>query len=126
MPATWIPQIIDAKTANYTVTVADMGKILTNRGAAGSVTFTLPDATAVLSGHFVEVFVCAAQNVIVATNTTDTMLVDGDATADSIAWQTGSHQIGNGARFICDGTGWMVQLNAAATTTTIAAQTIVT
>lgn len=103
------------------------GAFITNTGAQGSVTLTLPTATAAMAGWWCQVFVTTAQNVIVATQTTDTLMVDGDATADSIAWQTGSHQIGNGAMFVCLGTaGYACVLNPAATTTTLATQTIAT
>lgn len=39
---------IYAKTADYTVTAADMGAVFTNLGATGIVTFTLPEASTVL------------------------------------------------------------------------------
>lgn len=125
MPNTRV-QVVKAKTADYTIKAGDFGAIFTNEGATGSVTLTLPAAASTTIGAWVDVFVVAAQNVIVATATTDTLAVDGDAAADSIAWSTGSHQIGNGARFINSGTVWMCKLNPAATTTTIATQTIAT
>lgn len=103
------------------------GAFITNTGAGGAVTLTLPTGTAALTGSWCEVFVTTDQNVIVATQTTDTLMVDGDAAADSIGWQTTSHKIGNGATFVCVGTaGWACKLNAAATSTTLATQTIVT
>jgi hypothetical protein len=119
-------QPILAKTGNYTVTGGDGSALITNRGASGAVTITLPAQTAVPAGFWVDVFCVAAQNLTVATATTDTLVVDGDAAADSISWETSSHQIGNGARFVADGTGWLCILSPAATSTTIATQTIVT
>ena len=62
----------------------------------------------------------------ISTATTDTLVVDGDAAADSISWETASHQIGNSAKFVANTTNWLCFLNAAATSTTIASQTIVT
>jgi len=118
--------VLKAKTADYTIKAGDFGAVFTNEGATGAVIFTLPAAASTTRGAWVEVFVTDAQNVTVATATTDTLAVDGDAAADSIAWSTGSHQIGNSARFICTGTIWLCQLYPAATTTTLATQTIAT
>lgn len=125
---------IIALTTNTTLTFPGYGGcLITNRGAAGSVTITLPASSDALAGSYVDVYVTDDQSVIVATTTTDTLIVDGDAAADSIAWSTSSHKIGNGARFICIGAatagsvgGWACVLSAAATTTTIATQTIAT
>lgn len=119
-------KVVKAKTADYTIKAGDFGAIFTNEGATGAVTFTLPAAASTTVGSWVEVFVVADQNVTVATATTDTLAVDGDAAADSIAWSTSSHKIGNGATFINSGSVWMCKLNVAATTTTIATQTIAT
>jgi hypothetical protein len=106
---------------------AHAGAFITNTGATGAVTITLPTGTAAMAGWWCQVFVTTAQNVTVATQTTDTLMLDGDATADSIGWVTGSHQIGNGATFVCLGTaGYACLLNPAATTTTIATQTLAT
>lgn len=109
-----------AKTANYTVTTADADTLFTNRGAAGSVTFTLP-ATASKGLRF-GFFVVADQNVVVASGTADTMVVFNDAAADSIAFSTASEKIGAMIEVIGDGTGWLtlVHLGAETQTPTIA------
>lgn len=119
-------QVIKAKTGDYTVASGDFGGLITNTGATGAVTITLPAAATTTPGAWVDVYATAAQNLTVATATVDTLVVDGDATADSISWQTSSHIIGNGARFIANTTNWLCVLHAAATTTTIATQTIAT
>jgi len=113
---------IEAKTADYRCTYLDSGKILTNRGAAGAVTITLPPTADIPTGWWIEVFVAAGQNLTVASNTVDTMVVFNDATADSIAFSTANELIGNGARFVWDGTGWLtfVALGAETATPTIA------
>jgi hypothetical protein len=98
---------VTAKTTAYTITNQDHKAIFTNRGATGSVTFTLPSA-ANNPGLEVMVYAVAAQNVVVASATTDTMVVVGDATADSVTWSTSGEIIGGGATFISDGTGWLV------------------
>ena len=125
MPNSRVQSVIDL-TTNTTVAAGHWGGILTNNGATTTITITLPTASSTTTGAWVDVFVTQATSVVVATATTDTLAVDGDAAADSIAWQTSSHQIGNGARFINAGSIWMCKLNPAATSTTLATQTIVT
>ena len=115
-----------AKTADYTVTGADEGALITNRGAGGAVVVTLPAQSAVPVGFWVQVYCAAAQNLTVQTATVDTLVQDGDLNTDSIGWVTGSHQVGNGGTFVADGTGWLYFANVAATTTTIATQTLTT
>ena len=101
-------RVITAKTADYTVSQnTDEGALLTNRGASGAVTFTLPAAPP--AGWWCDVAVVADQTVTVASGTADTLIVFNDATADSIAWATAGQKIGNGASFIFDGTGWITQ-----------------
>lgn len=104
-------QTIETKTASYQMTVLDHGKLFTNRGAGGAVTFTLPQTNdpgaALPAGWTVIIYAVAAQNVIVASNTTDTLIAMNDATADSVALQTANEIIGGGFTFIWDGTGWL-------------------
>lgn len=104
-------QPVEAKTAAYTVKSRDCGKIFTNRGASGSVTFTLPkiDADfAGMTGFNVEFYSVAAQDLVVASDPSDSLIVDSDATADSI---TMDNVIGQHLRVVCDGTGWLVIAN---------------
>lgn len=61
-------EVVEAHTANYTVTTADVGKVLTNGGAAGEVDFTLPAATVGLAYRF---GLTAAQTTKVLPNGTD-------------------------------------------------------
>ena len=107
------------KTADYTIpTIGGLAAIYTNRGATGTVTFTLPaDAP---TGWFCEVSVIADYTVAVATATTDTLIAFNDATADSVTWGTSGQKVGNGGKFTYDGTGWIMQYHPAtgATTTT--------
>ena len=58
------------KTADYTVTLADLGKVLTNTGAGGAITFSLPAAVV---GYVVSVRVGVAQELRVDANGTETM-----------------------------------------------------
>jgi hypothetical protein len=63
-----------AKTANYTVvTPSDNGKVFTNTGASGAVTFSLPAATV---GQWYEFVVKAAQELRIDPNGTETIALD--------------------------------------------------
>lgn len=62
---------VSAKTANYTVVQAnDNGKIFTNEGAAGAVTFALPAATV---GQFYDFVVKATQELRIDPNGSETI-----------------------------------------------------
>jgi len=58
------------KTADYTVTDADLGQYLTNTGAAGTITFALPAATV---GMIVRARVSVAQQLRLDPNGTETI-----------------------------------------------------
>lgn len=62
------------KTANYTVLTSDSGKVFTNNGATGFVTFTLPAAAA---GYEYTFIVADAYGVIVAPAGDDTICYNG-------------------------------------------------
>jgi hypothetical protein len=101
---------VTAKTAAYTCTVADCGTIFTNRGASGSVTFTLPTPVG-NSGLWFDFFVVADQNVVI-TGGDELVVTFNNATADGVTFGTSSEKIGAGATVISDGTSWLVQLHA--------------
>lgn len=104
--------------ANYTVDKEDTGCVLV---ATAAITITLPTPDATWEGAFVEVVNGADNTLTVATQTTDTLVADGDLAADSVAWSTASHKIGNGGRFFCHGSKWYFQDWTGTTgTTTIA------
>lgn len=96
---------VSAKTASYTCTQADCGTTFTNRGASGTVTFTLPAAPS--TGTWYRFYVIADFAVVVATTTADTLIVFNDATADSVALQTSAEMMGGGFEVMYDGTGWL-------------------
>lgn len=98
----------EAKTADYTIKPRDCGKIFTNRGASGTVIFTLPKAVANLKGFNVEFFTVAAQIIRVSSDPADIMVSTADAGLDSVA---SIAAIGTHLRVICDGTGWLVEAN---------------
>jgi hypothetical protein len=118
-------QPVEAKTASYTVVASDCGKLFTNRGASGSVTFTLPKSSPQLNGWWCEFATVAAQAIAIASAPADTLIVHGDATADSV---TTAATIGQHFKVICDGTGMFVVSNpsAASAATAVTAVTLAT
>ena len=95
-----------AKIADYTVAVGDSGKLFTTVGATGTVTFTLPAASATFTGYDLYIVCGAAQTLTVATATADTLVTLNDAAADSVSLSTASEKIGGGFHVFCDGTLW--------------------
>lgn len=93
-------------TASTTLTAHDVGKIYCNVGASGAVTITLPAPTTCTPGDQITVLSCAAQNLIVASGTADTLITLNDVAADSVAFQTASEQAGGGWVFTCVGSLW--------------------
>lgn len=110
-------QRVVAKTGNYTVLASDNNTIFTNQGAAGPVTFTLPTIAKGLRYRF---FAEVAQNLIVQSVVTDTLVVFNDAAADSIAFQTAAEIIGGGIEVFAnaDATKWLVWVSLGAETQT--------
>lgn len=95
-----------AKTGDYTVTAADaQAKVFHNTGAAGTVIFTLPTASAGLRVTFI---VTVAQILRVITGTTDTIRVAAGvstATTGTVSAST----IGNTLTLVCVGTQWVAE-----------------
>jgi hypothetical protein len=113
---------IRAKTADYTIVTGTdpSGTIFTNRGAAGTVNFTLPAPAAALAGVFYEFLGIADQAILVATATADTLVALNDTAADSVAQSTATKLIGSHMRFVCDGTAWAGYGDAVGGTFTVA------
>ena len=109
---------IEAKTASYQILPGDHGKLFTNRGASGSVTFTLPVVTDIQTGWFCEFFVAANQAVVIASQgSSDNITSFNDLTADTITIDTSAERIGAGFTFTWDGTGWLAFLHVYETAT---------
>lgn len=92
-----------AKTAAYIVTQADAGTLFTNRGAAGSVTFTLPVPKAGTFFGFQKAVI--NQNIVITTDVAATKihnLTQGVTLTNSTATEYGLVWI------ISDGTAWFV------------------
>ena len=111
---------VAAKTASYSLTVADSGGLFTTTGASGAITFTLP-AVSDNSGLNYWIFNTVDQNIIIS-GPADTLVVKNDAAADSLTHSTSNEKIGQSFFIVGDDSKWLV-FNiafAAATTATIA------
>jgi hypothetical protein len=115
-----IPLTISAHTGTtYTFAAGDWGAVHTNRGNSGNIAYTLPDPTTIKAGTYLYVYCIAAGTVTVSCN--EGIVTLNNAAADSIAWSTASEIIGNGGKFLCDGTSWLFHnyIAAEAATTTV-------
>ena len=92
------------KLAYITADEAKSGTIFTNRGASGTVAFTLPAPSADLTGVRILLVAIAAEVISVETATADTLITMGDVAADKLA-APGS--IGAEIECWCDGTSWI-------------------
>lgn len=119
------PETVTAKTSDYTILNSDLPCIFTNRGASGTVIFTLPANSASVQGARVEFYTVAAQVITITSNPADTLVVHADAAADTIS---SAATIGQHFKCIFDGTAWLVVSNpsAATTATAVTAVTIAT
>jgi predicted RecA/RadA family phage recombinase len=108
---------VEAKTADYTVTAADRGKVFTNEGAAGAVVFSLPPATAGLGPYtFV---VETAQALRIDPNGNETIGVEtgvqggaGKYVGSAIAGESltiGCSDAGEWAILAAVGTNWTIE-----------------
>ena len=105
-----------SKTTSYTVVANDNYSLFDNVGAGGAVTFTLP---AIANGYLFGFRVQADQTITVASNEGDNMIVLNDASADSVAFSTGSQKIGGMVVVYTnpDATKWIVENRSAGTNT---------
>ncbi len=97
---------IEAVTSNRTLTQNDNGKLFTNRGATGSVTFTLPTPGAAYKGMFFDFFVVADYALVLSA--TEGIVADDNNTADAVSYATADEMVGGSFRAVCDGTSWLV------------------
>lgn len=105
-----------AKTANYTIVNGDNGKMFTNEGASGAVTFTLP---AVARGLVFFFFVYADQTVTVQRAGSNVLVTTNNAAAVSVAFSTSSEKIGSCVKVFSNAAGskWLVEKRCATTMT---------
>lgn len=96
---------VGAQAATATLVVADLQKIITNTGASGTVTLTLPSA-ATVAGLSFRVQVTVAQIVRIAPATGQKIFLGGDGVASKYLQIAGV--IGNYAEIYCDGVDFLV------------------
>lgn len=109
-----LPQVIKAETGSTrTVTKADFGALITNRGG-GALTVTLPAPASTPIGVYVDFFTVAAGDFVITTTAGEELVLLNNATADSLTIGQANEEIGNGVRVINDGTSWLVQVSWAA------------
>lgn len=84
------------KTASYTLVAPGdrTGTTFTNLGASGSITFTLPAASAGNWGSVYRFLALADQTIVVQPPVADTGISLNDLAIDTLAIQTGSGKIG--------------------------------
>lgn len=114
----WFPfQRFQTKTADYTITALDNGSHFDNTGATGTVNFTLP---AIANGYAFGFHAVADQILKVISAEGTNVVALNNASATSVAVQTGSQKIGGGFFIFSNaaGTKWLVE-NASAGTNTI-------
>lgn len=101
--------MIAAKTADYTVAVADSGMHFSNTGAAGSVNFTLP-AVAAAKGLRFWIHVAVDQPVVV-TAPTGTLVGPNNAGRTSYTTGASGQRIGTDIAVFCDGAKYFLELD---------------
>lgn len=98
-----------AKTASYTVTAADIGKTLTNRGDTDAITFTLPAVSSIYEGAEIS-FYCVADQDFAVAGTADELVYYNSAALTSVKFGTTSEKIGGEITAKCDGTSWLISV----------------
>ena len=99
-----IPGIINATTAGYTMTLADHGKIITNKGQSGSVTVTAP--TGAFAGFTVHLM-CAAAQAFVFDPKPDTAALIIKGAIQSAGKTLSVTDEGDFVTLVFDGTDWL-------------------
>lgn len=94
--------IMEVKTASFTATSADSGKVFLIVGATADVVVTLP---AINTGPFrFEIVNLSDVSCTPTAATADTIATFNDLAADSVAFSTASEKIGGAFDVLCDGT----------------------
>jgi hypothetical protein len=107
---------VEAKTAAYTIVAeVDNGKLFTNEGAAGAITFSLPAATV---GQRYDFYVMAAQELRIDPNGTQTIALDTGVQQAAGAYIT-ANAVGEHIAVICVKTGQWETRDARGTWTAV-------
>lgn len=92
--------VFETKTASFTVTAADSGKIFLVHGATANVVVTLPPVGTVFQCEVVNL---SDVNLTVQSVVADTLATYNDLAADSVAFSTASEKIGGSVWCFGDG-----------------------
>lgn len=96
---------VNAKTTTGSLTTSDLGKNITNTGAAGTIQLTLP-AVASCAGLCARVYVTVAQIIQILPATGEAIALGGSAVVTK--YLNIAAVIGNYCDFFCDGSVWHV------------------
>lgn len=96
---------LTSKTANYTVTRDEVGRVFTNTSASGAITFSLPAAENGLQYYFV---VQAAQELRIDPNGTETISLPSTGVPGSAGKYLTANAIGESVHLVAVGTNWVV------------------
>ena len=109
---------VTALTANTTLNATHIGGVITNRGAGGAITVTIPDSGS-HSGSWFEYYGLANQNVNFVAATAGDLVGINDAAVNSAHFNTANQLIGASAKFFSDGTSWFVVNQSVGATLTL-------
>ena len=100
-----------SKTASYAIQPTDNFTLFDNTGAAGPITFTLPP---ILNGYSIGIRVVTNQNVLVTSNEGANIIALNNASANTLAYQTGAQLIGGYMALFTNpqGTKWILENNS--------------
>lgn len=106
--STRLTQRFIAKTASYTIRPASdaPGTRFSNRGATGTITFTLPAPAQRLKGFWYGFEIQADYTLIVAGATAGDLATLGNAAANNVSYAIASNKLGRRIFAECDGTQW--------------------
>lgn len=116
--SSYIKKKSSALTANTTLNATHFGGVVTNRGAAGAITITIPDSGS-FSGAWFEYHGHANQNVSFVAATAGDLVGINDAAVNSAHYNTANQKIGASATFFSDGTSWFVANQSVGATLTL-------
>jgi hypothetical protein len=118
-------QVVINPFNDYQVVAGDCAAFITNRNAGGNKTYTLPAASELPAGWWVEFYTVFAGTMVITSTPSDRLTVHNDATADTITIGT---TIGQHVKVIYDGVNFCVISNpsAASAATAVTAVTIAT
>lgn len=121
-----IPKVLAKTVAGYAVVAPTLAtgdaarSVFTNRGVAGSVTYTLPAPVPALTGLEYEFWGVADQNTVVNAGGAGKGVAFNNAAITTTTCSTAGGKIGVHIRVVCDGTSWLFENDQVGVTYTLA------